>query len=66
MKNLSTFFLEVKQELSKAVRPSWTEFFGAIVVVLLTMVFFAMFLGIVNFVFYKVSLKSFEYLVFGR
>jgi len=66
MKNLGVFFIDVKQELSKVVWPSRAEFLGAVVVVLITMMFFAVFLGLVNYVFYMGSLKGFQYLVFGR
>lgn len=66
MKNLSVFFFEVKHELSKVVWPSRAEFLGAVIVVLITMVAFAAFLGLINYVFYMGSLKGFQYLVFGR
>ncbi|MBP9764888.1 preprotein translocase subunit SecE [Candidatus Babeliales bacterium] len=66
MKNLSTFLLEVKQELSKVVWPTRTEFIGAVIVVLITMVIFSIFLGLINYVFYVGSLKGFQYFVFGR
>ncbi len=66
MKNLSTFFWEVKYELSKVIWPSRSEFLGAVVVVLITIVAFAIFLGFVNYVFYMASLKGFQSLVFGR
>jgi|GEM_PF-1174432 len=66
MKNLGVFFIDVKQELSKVVWPSRAEFLGAVIVVLITMIFFAVFLGLVNYVFYMGSLKGFQYLVFGR
>lgn len=66
MKNLGAFFVDVKQELSKVVWPSRVEFLGAVVVVLITMIAFAIFLGLVNYVFYMGSLKGFQYLVFGR
>jgi preprotein translocase SecE subunit len=66
MKSLSAFFLEVKQELSKVVWPSRAEYVGAVVVVLLTMVAFAIFLGLINYAFYTGFLKGFQYFVFGR
>jgi preprotein translocase SecE subunit len=66
MKNIGTFFLEVKYELSKVIWPARSEFLGAVVVVLITMVAFAIFLGLVNTVFYMASLKGFQSLVFGR
>lgn len=66
MKNLGVFFLEVKYELSKVIWPSRSEFLGAVIVVLITMVAFSIFLGFVNSVFYMASLKGFQSLVFGR
>ena len=66
MKNLSVFFSEVKYELSKVVWPSRAEFLGSVIVVLITMVMFAIFLGVVNYLFYTGSLRGFQYLVFGR
>lgn len=66
MKNLSTFFGEVKYELSKVVWPARSEFLGAVIVVLITMVAFAIFLGFVNYIFYMASLRSFQFLVFGH
>ena len=66
MKNLRTFFGEVKVELSKVVWPTRSEFLGAVIVVLITMVAFAIFLGLVNYIFYTGSLRSFQFLVFGR
>lgn len=66
MKNLGTFLREVKVELSRVVWPRKEEFLGAIVVVIITMVAFAMFLGLVNYIFQTGALKGFAYLVFGR
>lgn len=66
MKNLSTFFGEVKHELSRVIWPSRSEFLGAVIVVLITMVAFAIFLGLVNYVFYTASLKGFQFLMYGR
>ena len=66
MKNLRTFFGEVKVELSKVVWPTRAEFLGAVIVVLITMVAFAIFLGLVNYIFYTGSLRGFQFLVFGR
>jgi len=66
MKNLSTFFGEVRVELSKVVWPSRSEFLGAVVVVLITMVAFAIFLGLINYIFYTGSARVFQFLMFGR
>lgn len=66
MKNLGTFLREVKVELSRVVWPKKEDFFGAIVVVIITMIAFAIFLGLVNYVFQTGALEGFKYLVFGR
>ncbi len=66
MKNLVSFLREVKIELSKVVWPSKEDFIGAVVIVFITMIAFAVFLGIVNKVFQAGALRGFEYLVFGR
>lgn len=66
MKNLSTFFWEVRHELSKVVWPTRSEFLGSVIVVIITMIAFAIFLGLVNYLFYTTSLKGFQLLVFGR
>ena len=43
MKNLGLFFREVRVELGKVIWPGKDEFFGAFVVVLITMVLFTLF-----------------------
>lgn len=66
MKNLVSFLQEVKAELSRVIWPSKEEFFGSVVVVVITMIAFAIFLGLVNNVFQTGALRGFEYLVFSR
>ena len=66
MKNLGAFFNEVRYELSKVVWPSRTEFIGSVIVVVLTIIAFSVFLGIVNYIFYTGALKGFQYLVLSR
>ncbi len=66
MKNLGLFFSEVRSEMSKVVWPSRAEFLGSVVVVVITMVAFSVFLGLVNTVFYTGALKGFQYLILGR
>lgn len=66
MKNLGSFLQEVKVELSRVVWPSKQDFWGSVVVVVLTMVAFAVFLGFVNKFFQAGALKGFETLVFDR
>ena len=66
MKNLSSFLQEVKVELSRVVWPSKEDFWGSVVIVIVTMIAFAIFLGFVNKVFQAGTLRGFEVLVFGR
>ena len=66
MKNLGSFLREVKVELLKVVWPKKDEFVGAIIVVLLVLVAFTVFFGIVNYVFQTGALKGFQFLAFGR
>lgn len=66
MKNLGSFLREVKVELSKVVWPRKDEFVGAIIVVLLVLVVFTIFFGVVNYVFQTGALKVFHFLAFGR
>ncbi len=66
MKKMGTFLWEVKYELSKVIWPSRSEFLGAVVVVLITMIAFGIFLGVVNYMFYMAFLKGFQSIVFGR
>ena len=51
MKNVGTFFKEVKVELSKIVWPTREEFIGATVVALIVILAFTLFLSVVNYVF---------------
>ena len=66
MKNLGSFLREVKSELSKVVWPSKEEFVGSIIVVVLVLIVFTIFFGIVNYLFQKSALKAFQYLAYGR
>lgn len=47
--NLLTFFKEVRVELGKVTWPSFNEFVGATIVVLIIVAAFAVFLGAVDF-----------------
>ena len=51
MKNVGTFFKEVKVELSKIVWPTRDEFVGATIVALVVILAFTLFLGVVNYLF---------------
>ncbi len=66
MKNLGAFFNEVRYELLKVVWPSRAEFIGSVIVVIMTIIAFSVFLGIVNYLFYTGALKGFQYLVLSR
>ena len=50
MMNLLTFFKEVRIELEKVTWPSFNEFIGATMVVLIIVAAFAVYLGAVDFV----------------
>lgn len=49
MKNLGQFLREVRWELSKITWPSSREFIGATVIVLILIVAFSVYLGVVDF-----------------
>lgn len=66
MKNLGSFLREVKIELSKVVWPRKDEFVGAIVIVLLVLVAFTIFFGVINYVFQTGAFKGLQFLAFGR
>jgi len=66
MKNLGLFFSEVRSEISKVVWPSRAEFLGSVIVVVITMIAFSIFLGLINWLFYTGTLEGFRYLILGR
>jgi len=49
MKNIGTFFKEVRVELSKIVWPTREEFIGATIVALIVILAFTLFLSAVNY-----------------
>ena len=51
MKNVGTFFKEVKVELSKIVWPTREEFIGATIVALIVILAFTLFLSAINYLF---------------
>lgn len=59
MKNVSQFFNEVSIELSKIVWPSTDELLGSIIIVLILVTAFSIYLGAVDFVFYKLAQQIF-------
>lgn len=59
MKNVTQFFNEVTIELSKIVWPSTDELLGSIIVVLILVAAFSVYLGAVDFVFYKLAQQIF-------
>ena len=48
MKNVVKFFYEVRIELSKVIWPSWDEFIGSTVIVLVVIAFFSVYLGVLD------------------
>lgn len=59
MKNVSQFFNEVAIELSKIIWPSWDELVGSVIIVLILVVAFSIYLGVVDFVFYRLAQQIF-------
>lgn len=59
MKNVTQFFNEVSIELSKIVWPSTDELLGSIIVVLILVAAFSVYLGVVDFVFYRLAQQIF-------
>ncbi len=65
MKNIGTFFKEVKVELSKVVWPTREEFVGATIVALIVILAFTLFLCVVNYAFNIGAQKALAALVFN-
>ncbi len=59
MKNVSQFFNEVAIELSKIIWPSIDELVGSVIIVLILVVAFSIYLGVVDFVFYRLAQQIF-------
>ena len=59
MKNITQFFSEVSVELSKIIWPSLDELIGSIIVVLILVVAFSVYLGVIDFVFYRLAQQIF-------
>lgn len=57
--NVMQFFSEVKVELSKIVWPKFDELVGSVIIVLLLVVAFSIYLGFVDFVFYRLAQQIF-------
>ncbi|TET06529.1 preprotein translocase subunit SecE [Candidatus Dependentiae bacterium] len=49
MKDAVKFFNEVRVELSKVIWPSWDEFVGSTIIVLVVIAFFSGYLGVLDF-----------------
>jgi len=65
MKNVGTFFKEVKVELSKIVWPTREEFIGATIVALIVILAFTLFLSVINYLFHVGAQKILAALVFN-
>lgn len=55
MKNMQTFLQEVKLEFSKIIWPKPDALAGALVVVLMLVLAFSLYLGAIDFLFYKAA-----------
>jgi preprotein translocase subunit SecE len=51
IKNLGQFLKEVRIELSKIVWPSFNEFLGSTIIVLIVIALFSIYLGVIDFCF---------------
>lgn len=49
MRDVIQFLHEVKNELSKVIWPKWSEFIGATIVVVILMILFSLYLGVIDF-----------------
>lgn len=58
-KSTIQFLSDVNREFSRVVWPSKSELIGATVVVLMLMVFFAIYLGLVDFMFARLAARIF-------
>lgn len=65
MKNIGTFFKEVRVELSKIVWPTREEFIGATIVALIVILAFTLFLSVINYAFNIGARKILAALVFN-
>jgi preprotein translocase subunit SecE len=65
MKNIGTFFKEVRVELSKIVWPTRDEFVGATIVALIVILAFTLFLTVINYTFNVGAQKVLSALVFN-
>ena len=59
MKNYGQFFKEVRLELSKVTWPSFRELVGTTIIVLIIVFVFAVYLGLIDFVFSRVARQLF-------
>ena len=59
MKNISQFLVEVKGELSKVVWPGYDELIDSIIVVLILVIAFSIYLGSIDFIFYRIAQQLF-------
>lgn len=59
MKNVNNFLGEVRIELSKIIWPKFDELVGSMIIVLLIVTAFSIYLGIIDFIFYKLAQQIF-------
>lgn len=59
MKDIIKFLQEVKAELAKITWPSRNELIGSVIIVLLIVCAFSVYLGVVDFVLYKIAGRIF-------
>lgn len=59
MKNVNQFLSEVRIELSKIIWPKFDELVGSVIIVLLLVTAFSIYLGIIDFIFYRLAQQIF-------
>ena len=59
MKNVNNFLGEVRIELSKIIWPKFDELVGSMIIVLLIVTAFSIYLGIIDFIFYRLAQQIF-------
>jgi preprotein translocase subunit SecE len=61
MADVFRFFREVKSELGKVVWPKYGEFVGSTIVVLVLVLFFSVYLGLLDFMLSRAAEYVFDY-----
>jgi len=60
MKNVRQYLQEVSLELSRVMWPTQEELFGSVLVVLVLVTLFAIYLGAIDLIFYRIAQQIFR------